>query len=390
MIRALRGMKDTLPPQSKTYEYFIQNATQIIKKHGFEYIQTPILEESVLFKRSVGDSSDIVGKEMYQFIDKGGNDVCLRPEATAGVVRSFIEHKYDKQGGAFKFFYHGAMFRYERPQKGRFREFRQFGAESFGEESYLEDVRILTIIKEILDFFKIEYTLKLNSLGCQKCMPPYKKELVKFLNQQKDLCSDCLRRKDTNPIRVFDCKNQKCQEILKPAPKLNSNLCDECRNDFKALIKMLDRLNIEYEIDLNLVRGLDYYNKSAFEFVSGQIGAQNAVAAGGRYDKLVEFLGGKPTPAIGFAIGVERILQMINSPKEKRVGSYFGALCDEAIEEIFILANRQKDHEKVHISYQSKSLKAHLKAADKANAKKCIIIGEDELKTKIPWQKDLD
>ncbi len=390
MIKALRGMKDILPPISYKYEYFIKNATKIVKKYGFEYIKTPILEETTLFKRSVGDSSDIVGKEMYQFIDKSGNDICLRPEATAGVVRSFIEHKYDKKGGVYRFFYHGAMFRYERPQKGRFREFHQFGAESFGEGSYLEDVNILLMIKEILDFFKIKYILKLNSLGCQTCMPPYKKELVSFLNSIDGLCDDCLRRKDTNPIRVFDCKNQNCQDILSPAPKLNSNFCKECQSDFNSLIKMLDKLNVEYEIDTNLVRGLDYYNKSAFEFISEDLGAQNAVAAGGRYDRLVELLDGKPTPAIGFAIGIERILQMIEAPKKEREGYYFGALCNEAIDKIFILANKQRKSDKTHISYEVKSLKAHLKAADKLNAKRCIIIGENELKNKTIWQKDLD
>ena len=391
MIKALRGMKDTLSSQSEKYNYFIDNCIKIVKKYGFEFIETPILEETALFKRSVGESSDIVGKEMYRFEDKGGNDVCLRPEGTAGVVRSFIENKFDKQGGKYKFFYYGPMFRYERPQKGRLRQFHQFGVESFGEYSFYEDLNIIVMIKEILDFFKVEYTLKLNSLGCPECMPNFRENLVKFLNDIDDgLCGDCLRRKDTNPIRVFDCKNGNCQELLIQAPRLNGSLCKECDSDFDQLLKMLNKLNIEYELDSNLVRGLDYYNKSAFEFVSSSLGAQNAVAGGGRYDGLIELLDGKPTAGIGFAIGIERMLDMIEVPKTNRKGYYYGALCEEALEKLYIEADKNRKNEKVTIEYKKKSLKNHLKAADKVGAKFCAIIGEDELKNSQIWIKDLE
>ncbi len=390
MITALRGMKDILPPQNKKFVYILQNLTAIARKYGFEFIQTPILEETSLFIRSVGESSDIVGKEMYRFRDKGGNDICLRPEATAGVVRAFIEKKYDKQGAIQRFYYYGPMFRYERPQKGRFRQFHQFGAESFGVKSHFEDANIILMIKEMLDFFKIEYTLKLNSLGCGECIVPYKNTLVMFLEQNKDfLCEDCIRRKDTNPIRVFDCKNQKCQEILKPAPRLDSNLCEDCDTHFKSLLKLLDAKDIDYELDPNLVRGLDYYNKSAFEFISGDLGAQNAVAGGGRYDKLVSFLGGKETPAIGFAIGIERLMEMVKDPSFQREGYYFGALCEEGLTPLFLEASKQRSDDKTTLSYDVKSLKAHLKAADKANARYCAIIGEDELAKNEIWIKDL-
>ena len=390
MIKALRGMKDIFPPQNKKYIYFLENTTAIVQKYGFEFIETPILEETTLFKRSVGESSDIVGKEMYQFTDKGGNDVCLRPEGTAGVVRAFIEKKYDRQGGIYRFFYHGPMFRYERPQKGRFRQFHQFGVESFGIESHLEDASIILMIKEILDFFKINYTLKLNSLGCTECMPPYRENLMTFLdNVETELCEDCKRRKTTNPIRVFDCKNNRCQEILEPAPRLNKNLCISCDTHFNSLLSLLNAQGVSYELDPNLVRGLDYYNKTAFEFVSGDLGAQNAVAGGGRYDKLVSFLDGKETPAIGFAIGIERLLEMIEEPETQREGYYFGALSQEALQPVFLAAAKQRLSDKVTLSYDVRSLKAHLKAADKAGARYCAVIGEDELANKQLWVKDL-
>ncbi|HIP59928.1 MAG TPA: histidine--tRNA ligase, partial [Campylobacterales bacterium] len=319
----------------------------------------------------------------------GGNDVCLRPEGTAGVVRSFVENKLDRVGGIQRFFYHGPMFRYERPQKGRLRQFHQFGIESFGVESHLEDVTMIVMLKKILDTFNINYELKINSLGCQKCMPPFREKLVTFLNATEGLCEDCLRRKETNPIRVFDCKNPHCGELLKPAPRLNQNFCEACGDNFSKILKLLDKLNITYEVDPNLVRGLDYYSRTAFEFVSGDLGAQNAVAGGGRYDRLVEFLGGRSTPAIGFAIGIERLLEMIEVPENDREGYYFGALCDKALEVVYTEADKKRLSDKVTMGYSIKSLKAHLKAADKANARFCAIIGEDELQEQVIWIKDL-
>jgi histidyl-tRNA synthetase len=391
MIKALKGMKDLLPPSdSKKFEYFIENTSKIVKKYGFEFVKTPILEESALYIRSVGESSDIVGKEMYQFIDKGGNDVCLRPEGTAGVVRSYIEHKLDRIGGVNRFFYFGPMFRYERPQKGRFRQFHQFGCESFGESNPKEDAQIIIMLKEILDFFNINFSLELNSLGCPKCLPPFKEKLKSFLKKEDDLCEDCKRRENTNPIRVFDCKTPKCQEILKDAPRLNNNLCDECKEDFNQLLRYLEIADVQFNLNPNLVRGLDYYTKSAFEFVSGDLGAQNAVAGGGRYDRLVEFLGGRPTPAIGFAIGIERLMQMIDLPKEKREGFYFGAIDERAKEKLYKKALQYRKDHKVILNYDIKSLKAHLKGADKANARYCAIIGEDELQKDKIWIKDLE
>jgi len=291
MIKSLRGMNDILSEDYKRYTHFINTATKIAQNYGFHFIETPLLEETALFKRSVGESSDIVGKEMYQFTDKGENDVCLRPEGTAGVVRAFIQKKLDKAGGTHRFFYHGAMFRYERPQKGRLRQFHQFGVESFGQDNVYEDATMIMMVADILKELGIGYRLQLNSLGDNNCMPAYKTKLINFVTEYKDeICEDCVRRLDTNPIRVLDCKNAKCQELYTNAPKLLQNLCPTCSDDFDTLKKVLDENDISYEIDTNLVRGLDYYSKTAFEFVSDNIGSQSAIAGGGRYDRLVEFL----------------------------------------------------------------------------------------------------
>jgi len=391
MINALRGMKDLSFEESERFVYIINTATNIAKKYGYNYIETPILEETKLFKRSVGESSDIVGKEMYQFEDKGGNDVCMRPEGTAGVVRAFIQAKLDRrQNEKFKFYYYGPMFRYERPQKGRLREFHQFGCESFGESSVYEDFTIIEMIGDIFKALGIGYSLKINSLGCSECMPQYRKNLVNFLESCKDeLCDDCNRRIETNPIRVLDCKNEKCQKLLQNSPKLINSLCNNCDTDLKKLTKLLKSENIEFEIDTNLVRGLDYYNKTAFEFISNEIGSQSAIAGGGRYDKLVEFLDGKPTPAVGFALGIERIMELVKMPEDKRDGYYIGAMDSEAVEMLFPLAHKKRVTDKVMVEYNPKKLKAHLKGADKINARYCAVIGEDELQNKTIWVKDL-
>lgn len=391
MINPLRGMKDLTFEESQRFVHIVTTATAVAKKYGYGYIETPILEETALFKRSVGESSDIVGKEMYQFEDKGGNDVCMRPEGTAGVVRAFVSAKLDRQPVKQKFYYYGPMFRYERPQKGRLREFHQFGCESFGESSVYEDFTIITMISQIFSELGIGFDLQINSLGCTTCMPPYKKNLVGFLTEIKEhLCEDCNRRIDTNPIRVLDCKNTTCQSLLVNSPKLIDNLCDECDTDFNKLTALLDNAGIRYMVDTNLVRGLDYYNKTAFEFVSNDIGSQSAIAGGGRYDKLVEFLDGKPTPAVGFAIGIERIMELVQMPENTRDGIYMGAMVDEAVEVLFPLAASKRKETKVTLEYTSKGFKSHLKGADKVNARYIVLIGEDELKNGTVWIKDLE
>ena len=390
MIKSLRGMNDILSEDYERFTYFINTATDIAQKYGFHFIETPLLEETALFKRSVGESSDIVGKEMYQFIDKGENDVCLRPEGTAGVVRAFIQKKLDKAGGTHRFFYHGSMFRYERPQKGRLRQFHQFGVESFGQESVYEDATMIMMVADILSACGIGYRLQLNSLGDKNCMPKYRNKLVKFVKECEDgICEDCVKRLDTNPIRVLDCKNGSCQILYESAPKLLQNLCSTCDDDFNNLKKILNDNNIDYEIDTNLVRGLDYYSKTAFEFVSDDIGSQSAIAGGGRYDKLVEFLDGKPTPAVGFAMGIERLMELIVMPESKRDGYYIGAMDTEAIDLVIKLAQNKRKTDKTTIDYKAKNLQKHLKAADKVNAKFCAVIGSNELNDATIWIKNL-
>ena len=390
MINPLRGMKDLAFDDAKKFNYFLDVASSVAKNYGYSYLETPILEDTALFKRSVGESSDIVNKEMYQFIDKGGNDVCMRPEGTAGVVRFFISNKLDRQPAKYKLYYHGPMFRYERPQKGRFREFHQFGCESFGEASVYEDYTIIELISTIFKKLNIGYTLEINSLGCKECMPAYRDTLVSFLDAKKEnLCEDCNRRILTNPIRVLDCKNPNCKEQLADAPKITTSLCESCDRDFEKLKSLLELNGIDYTVNSNLVRGLDYYNKTAFEFVSSEIGAQSAIAGGGRYDRLVEFLDGKPTPAIGFAIGIERVMDLIEVPKQESSGYYFGAMEESAIDTIVKIAKDKKQDSRVYVEFVAKKLKAHLKGADKIDARFCAVIGEDELKSGTIWVKDL-
>ena len=368
MINALRGMKDLLENDGKLYKFIIDTCEKVVKNYGYEFCEVPKLEETALFKRSVGQSSDIVGKEMYQFIDKGGNDVCLRPEGTAGVVRAFIENKFDRAGGVRRYFYHGSMFRYERPQRGRLREFHQFGVECFGESSVYEDASVILMLNEILNTLGIKTTLKINSLGDTQCMPIYKDKLIKFVqNNTENLCQDCLRRLQTNPIRILDCKNENCQNILKNAPLITDNLNQICNDDFNKLQEILKANQVDFQIDPKLVRGLDYYCKTAFEFVSNDIGSQSAVAGGGRYDKLCEYLGGKSTPAVGWAMGIERIMEILRQQQKetKRQGIYICALNSNLIDEIYKIGKMLRKNYKTEISYEAKSPNKHLNIADK-------------------------
>ena len=392
MISALRGMKDVLPPQSGLYERIIKICEEVAKNYGYEFVLSPHLEQTALFRRSVGESSDIVGKEMYQFEDKGGNDVCLRPEGTAGVVRAFIEAKFDRTGGVRRYFYHGSMFRYERPQKGRLREFHQFGCECFGEPSVYEDASIILMINEIFSRLGIKTKLLINSLGDAASMGAYREKLVKFLDSHEgQICEDCKRRKLTNPIRVLDCKVESCQKIYENAPLIIGSLNDECAGEFKKLHEILSGNGVEVEIDPKLVRGLDYYCKTAFEFVSNEIGAQSAVAGGGRYDRLVEYLGGKASYGVGFAMGIERIMEILGGreSQSERSGVYIGAMDADGLDAIYKIAINLRKSLPVIVSYEPKKLQKHLNAADNANARICLCVGEDELKSGKIWLKDL-
>ena len=392
MISALRGMKDVLPPQSGLYERIIKICEEVAKNYGYEFVLSPHLEQTALFRRSVGESSDIVGKEMYQFEDKGGNDVCLRPEGTAGVVRAFIEAKFDRAGGVRRYFYHGSMFRYERPQKGRLREFHQFGCECFGEPSVYEDASVILMINEIFSRLGIKTKLLINSLGDAASMGAYREKLVKFLDAHEgQICEDCKRRKLTNPIRVLDCKVENCQKIYENAPLIIGSLNDECAGEFKKLQEILSGNGVEFEIDPKLVRGLDYYCKTAFEFVSDEIGAKSAVAGGGRYDRLVEYLGGKASYGVGFAMGIERIMEILGGRESQsaRNGVYIGAMDADGVDAVYKIAINLRKSLPVLVSYEPKKLQKHLNAADNANARICLCVGEDELKSGKIWLKDL-
>ena len=389
-IQTLRGMKDIWSDDANVFNYIIENASKIAQKYGFGFIKTPLLEETNLFKRSVGDSSDIVNKEMYQFIDKGGNDVCLRPEGTAGVVRSFIQNKLDRAGGNHKFYYYGSMFRYERPQKGRLREFSQFGCESFGSSSVYEDASIILMISEILNFFEIKFELHINSLGCSNCMPSYKESLVQNLNEiSQNLCSDCQNRIQTNPIRVLDCKVDSCKNLTHLSPKITDNLCQDCDRDFDELKKILKYNCLDFVVNKNLVRGLDYYTKTAFEFVSCEIGSQSAIAGGGRYDKLVEFLGGKSTPAVGFAIGIERILELVKVKEEQAEVCFIGTTTKDALDLIFKIGIEKRKAIKTHIEQQNRSFVKLLDIATKVKATQIAIVGQNEFDKGQIWIKNV-
>ena len=392
MISALKGMKDLLSIEARLYERVINACESVARNYGFEFIATPHLELSTLFKRSVGESSDIVGKEMYEFIDKGENSVCLRPEGTAGVVRAYIEHKFDKTQSVKRWFYHGSMFRYERPQKGRLREFHQFGVESFGVKSVFEDATLILMLAQILAKLDIKAKLKLNSLGCEKCLPEFRAKFLEFVSAKNDFCEDCKRRKELNPIRMLDCKNEHCQGLLVGAPALKECLCAECQSDFKSLQGLLSANGVEFELDDKLVRGLDYYSKTAFEFESDEIGAKAAVAGGGRYDKLISYLGGKEGFGVGFAIGVERLMAILAQKEhtQKRSGVYLCALDSAFIARLFTLANSLRQRHKVHLSFEAKKLAKHLNLADLSGAKIFLCMGENEAKENKLFYKDLE
>lgn len=392
MISALKGMKDLLSIEARLYERVIKACESVARNYGFEFIATPHLELSALFKRSVGESSDIVGKEMYEFIDKGENSVCLRPEGTAGVVRAYIEHKFDKTQSVKRWFYHGSMFRYERPQKGRLREFHQFGVESFGVKSVFEDATLILMLAQILAKLDIKAKLKLNSLGCEKCLPEFRAKFLEFVSAKSDFCEDCKRRKELNPIRMLDCKNEHCQGLLVGAPALKECLCAECQSDFESLQELLSANGIKFELDDKLVRGLDYYSKTAFEFESDEIGAKAAVAGGGRYDKLISYLGGKEGFGVGFAIGVERLMAILaqKEQNQKRSGVYLCALDSAFITRLFTLANSLRQRHKVHLSFETKKLAKHLNLADLSGAKIFLCMGENEAKENKLFYKDLE
>jgi histidyl-tRNA synthetase len=390
---ALKGIQDILPPDIHIWQKIESVAREIFRKYGFQEIRIPIIESTDIFIRSIGETTDIVEKEMYTFPDKAGRSITMRPEGTAPSVRCYVEHHLYNLPSPQKFFYSGPMFRYERPQKGRFRQFYQIGVEAFGVSHPSMDAEIIVMLRNLLEGIGLkEVNFELNSIGCDKCRPDYRNALLNFFkNRLSDFCPDCQRRYELNPLRILDCKVERCIELRRGAPVVTDHLCNECREHFDELIFRLQTLKIPYTLNSNLVRGLDYYTRTAFEVTSEHLGAQKAVAAGGRYDKLVEEFGGPQTPAIGFALGMERIVTLLkeNWTEDHPAPKVFIATIgrDAEIEGFRIAEDIRAAGFWVEPNYGGASLKSQLRKADRIGAEFAFIIGENELKAgKIQWK----
>jgi histidyl-tRNA synthetase len=383
-ISGIKGMNDLLPGEVETWQFLEERARRIFSAFGFAEMRVPVVEKTDLFRRSIGETTDIVEKEMYTFTDKGGNSLTLRPEGTASIMRSFIEHKLYARDAVAKLFYMGPMFRYERPQKGRYRQFHQIGAEVIGVEAPMIDAQVMVMLAHYFAEVGIEdVELQINSLGCPQCRPRYRQALIDFLEQHLEvLCEDCRRRYRTNPLRVLDCKVARCKEATAEAPSVLDHLCAECAEHFGQVQGYLRQLGTPFSVNPRMVRGLDYYTKTTFEMVTGSLGAQNAVAAGGRYDGLVEDLGGPALPGIGFAMGVERLVLMKREDgiQPTRPDLFLAALGEEAANQAFvIMSTLQRRGVAAEMDYERKSLKAQLRRADKLKARFVLILGEEEL-----------
>ncbi len=392
-ITNIKGMEDLLPERMLRWKEGLEKIENLALSYGYLPIKTPILQRIELFKRVLGEASDIVNKEMYSLTDKGGRELVLKPEETASVARMFNEHNLSFRGLPQRYYYFSSYYRQEKPQKGRLREFHQFGIESIGSSSPFMDVEVITLYYEIIKLFDIDVKIRINSLGCKKCRPLYRKELEIYLRDRKDdLCDDCKRRLETNPLRVLDCKNEKCIRVTADAPKSEDFLCDDCRKHHEAVLESLDELNIPYVKDPKLVRGLDYYNRTIFEGESSKLGAQSAVGGGGRYDYLMEQLEWKPMPAVGFAIGMERL--MMASGKEETslppIDLFIAAIGKDSIIKGMDLARElRKKGFSVFMDLSDRSLKSQMKQANKKDARFVIIIGDTEISENKVIIKDM-
>ena len=394
-ISGIKGMNDILPGDVETWQHLEEQARRVFGAFGYREIRVPVVEKTELFCRSIGETTDIVEKEMYTFDDKGGTSMTLRPEGTAPVMRAFIQHKLHALDPVNKLYYIGPMFRHERPQKGRYRQFHQIGAEVIGVDDPKIDAQVLAMLSHYFETLAIpDVALQVNSLGCPECRPAYREALSGFLqNRSEALCADCQRRAAVNPLRTLDCKVPGCQEATAAAPAMLEHLCPGCDSHFTRVREHLDALEVVYAINPRMVRGLDYYTKTTFEMVTGSLGAQNAVAAGGRYDRLISDLGGPDLPGIGFAIGLERLAlmrgeQVINPPRPEL---FIATLGETATREGFTLLTRlQRLGILAEMDYTGKSLKAQLRRADKFNARRVLILGEDELARGVAQLRNMD
>ncbi len=387
MINVPKGTKDILPQDSFKWQFVEQKARETAKLFGASEIRTPTFEHTEVFLRGVGETTDIVNKEMYTFLDKGGRSITLKPEGTAGIARAFVENGLNNSALPAKFFYLTPCFRYERPQAGRLREFHQFGVEFLGSHSADIDAETILLAKTFLDKVGIKgVTLYINSIGCKVCRKNYEDALKKYLLDNYDnLCPLCRDRLEKNPLRILDCKNDECKKITDGAPKIIDYICDDCSNHLDKVKTYLDIAGVEYKINPNIVRGLDYYTRTVFEFVSENIGAQGTVCGGGRYDGLIAQLGGTDTPGIGFAVGIERILLLLENTgvqieNTNKVKVYFAPMGEKESEKAFELVNKLRANGiSADFDHMGRGIKSQFKYADKIGAEFVAVIGSNEL-----------
>ncbi len=387
-IRAPRGTIDVFPERPEIWQRLEETVRSVCRNAGYTEIRTPVFEHTELFQRGVGEGTDIVEKEMYTFLDKGERSITLRPEGTAPVVRAYLEHKMWAGPQPVKVYYIGPMFRYERPQLGRLRQHTQLGVEALGSSDPALDADVISVLISVYQSLGLEgFVVRLNSIGCSVCRPRYKENLINLLSKDVDeLCSDCRRRLERNPLRVLDCKNERCKELAKKLPPIFDHLCEDCARHFRGVTKHLEALGLVYKLDPTIVRGLDYYTKTVFEIIHSGLGAQDALGGGGRYDGLAEELGGTATPGVGFAAGIERAVQVLSDAAGEacedasNIDVFIAAMGDESKLQAFRITHAlRKKGVSCDIDYLDRSLRAQMKYANKQNVKTVVIIGEDEL-----------
>jgi len=395
--KAPRGTFDILPEQVSVWQFIESSAREIFERYNYDEIRTPVFESTDLFARSIGSTTDIVTKEMYTFLDKKGRSLTLRPEETASVVRACLENNLIGSDKITKLYYIGPMFRYERPQAGRFRQFHQIGVEAFGSTDPLIDVEVILLGVDLFKRLGLKgLGVDINSVGCRDCRPAFLQELKKYFKSNiKSMCDDCKKRLEFNPLRILDCKNKICQKFIASAPAPLDSVCDRCRASFEGIIERLKTAGVNFQINNRLVRGLDYYTGMTFEVVSKKLGAQNAVCGGGRYDDLVGDLGGKATPSVGFAIGMERVIEVLKSSNVEIPKGELGVLIltmgEKAASKGFeILSALRNSGISADMDYFNRSIKAKMKAADKIGTRYSLIIGDEELKNQSATVRNME
>ena len=397
ITNAIKGTLDVLPKESYKIQYVESAVREIAENFGFYEMRTPVFEHTELFQRSVGETTDVVQKEMYTFADKGGRSITLRPEGTAGAARAFLENGLFNEALPQKIYYLTSCYRYEKPQAGRLREFHQFGVEAFGAGSPAQDAEIIALANEVFNYLGVKnLTLEINSIGCPACRATYQKALkAYFENYKSELCETCNGRLDRNPMRILDCKSPVCSKIAADAPKILDYLCDDCRAHFDAVQQYLNTMQIDFTVNPEIVRGLDYYTRTVFEFVSNEIGAQGTVCGGGRYDGLLEELGGKPMPACGFGMGLERLLLLMDAqntpfPDRKGCDIYFASMGDKAnLEAARLALDLRNEGLAAQFDTVGRGLKAQMKYADKLGALYTVVLGDNELETRKAQLKNM-